>query len=81
LNDRRVFHVGDALFSRRQLTRRLPLGSIATNFADDLDAAQRTLELLRALHDAHPDWIILCSHDPELGDAAADGPVEVGTLL
>ncbi len=80
VGDRRVFHVGDAVHSLRNLTRRAEFGAIARNFADDLDTARRTLELLRTVYDANPDWLFLCAHDPKLGEACADGPVTLDRL-
>jgi N-acyl homoserine lactone hydrolase len=76
---RRVFLVGDAAFCVDHVIERRSLGMLPRRAAFSLAQAEQTLRELRLYHDAHPDEVIIPSHDFEWGDRCMGGPTALHT--
>ncbi len=68
---------GDAAFTEAQITRGIGLGTYPRLFAGDLTDALTSLERLRVFVARRENLEVLTSHDPELGDDVAPGPMDV----
>lgn len=68
---------GDAAFTEAQVTRGVGLGTFPRLFAGDLTETLTSLERLRVFAGRRKHLEVLTSHDPELGDDAASGPIDV----
>ncbi len=71
---RRLFLVGDAAFCVEHVLERRALGAFPRRAAYSLEQTEETLRALRLYHDAHPDEVIIPSHDFEWGERCLDGP-------
>lgn len=74
LDDRVVFHVGDAVYGQTQITHGANYGPFGKNSAASLPIAYATIESLRAYFRDHPETIFVNSHDFGLGESCMGGP-------
>lgn len=73
---RKVFFIGDAAFSVRQVTEDVEMGFFPRLAAWSVPEAKTTLQRLRAWHRAGGgDEVLVCSHDFGWGESCLDGPI------
>lgn len=78
---RKIFFVGDAVFSITQITEGRELGIFPRLVASDLDAARLTIARLRDFHrTVGGDQVLVSAHDFDWIDRCADGPIPLHEL-
>ena len=74
---RHIFMLGDAVYSVAQVTQRIGFAPPMTLFMHSLPQANDTLLGLQRHHQAHPDDLLVSSHDFDLGQLCLTGPVRL----
>ena len=72
---RRIFYLGDAVFSVRQITERRRFGLFPRAVGANMNQTLRTLGALQAWHERHPEVTLACAHDAALGERCMDQPI------
>lgn len=77
VDGRKIFFLGDAVFQTAQVTDHVGFGAMPRAISSDMNAALFTLAELQRYWEENEDILLLCSHDPVIGEQVMNGPISV----